>query len=255
MTHALPDEYTAALQELTDAAGGISASEALEVVRKELRCARQDCSDLFASFDEQPLGRASLAQVHRATLKEPRASVSEAAGRGSEYGGGIARPPQEVAVKVQYPGLAGRALGDILGMRAIAGALAWLFPQHDYKWLLPDYEQVLAMELDFVQEAHNAGRARGAMRRRFGVETAAPHSGGSGTESYFGDEGLASASGFVPRGGRSWGASGWREWLTQSPADGAVSVPGVAWGLTSRRVLTMQLAKGVKPTAEGYQEL
>jgi predicted unusual protein kinase regulating ubiquinone biosynthesis (AarF/ABC1/UbiB family) len=42
----------------------------------------KDPSEIFSEFDEQPLGSASIGQVHRAVLKDSG---------------------QEVAVKVQYP--------------------------------------------------------------------------------------------------------------------------------------------------------
>ena len=51
---------------------------------------------VFAEFDEQPLGAASVAQVHRAVLTP-------------KYGGG------EVAVKVQRPAIESKLMGDVVG--------------------------------------------------------------------------------------------------------------------------------------------
>ena len=40
-----------------------------KVIKEDLQ---QDPKDLFETFDEKPLGTASLAQVHKATLKDGR---------------------------------------------------------------------------------------------------------------------------------------------------------------------------------------
>lgn len=101
----------------------------------------------FGSFDEQPIAAASLAQVHRAFLKDG----------------------QEVAVKVQYPGLQKQFATDIATMAVLSKALAWLFPDYQFEWLVPEFEKGLLKELDFIQEADNADRTAKSFAHKQGV--------------------------------------------------------------------------------------
>ena len=89
-----PREYTEALSGLTDYLDPMDYALVKRVVSSEL-CAQGDSfSEIFEEFDELPLGAASVAQVHRATLT-------------AKYGS------REVAVKVQRPGIEQKLLGDI----------------------------------------------------------------------------------------------------------------------------------------------
>src|SRR5919205_2013721 len=87
--------------------------------------------EVFSSFDREPVAAASIAQVHRARLRDGR----------------------EVAVKVQYPGISDLIETDLDALEAIFDAVARLEPGirlrpiSDYlRWTLP-------LELDFVREA------------------------------------------------------------------------------------------------------
>lgn len=77
-----PQQYTDALADFTDNVDPMPASLAKAVVTSELLHADEKFEDVFAEFDQEPLGAASVAQVHRAVLTE-------------KYGG------REVAVKVR----------------------------------------------------------------------------------------------------------------------------------------------------------
>ena len=77
-----PREYTEKLKGLTDYLDPMDFSLVKKVVESELCLQSESFEDLFDSFDVDPLGAASVAQVHRAKLT-------------SKYGGA------EVAVKVQ----------------------------------------------------------------------------------------------------------------------------------------------------------
>ncbi len=97
------------------------------------------CGENFAHLDEQPLGAASLAQVHAGRLPSG----------------------EEVAVKVQRPGIERLVETDLA---AISRTLRWL--KHaaairrrvDVDWLLKEFTTVTRRELDFEREADNAER-------------------------------------------------------------------------------------------------
>lgn len=93
--------------------------------------------ELFESFDPEPLGTASLAQVHRATLSDGR----------------------EVAIKVQHPYVKGNARVDIVTMEYLVKIMGWIFPDFQMQWLVDESKKNLPKELDFIQEGHNAERA------------------------------------------------------------------------------------------------
>ncbi len=84
-------------------------------------------SSTFQSFDKQCVGAASIAQVHRAVTHDGR----------------------EVAVKVQYPGLEHSIGGDWWLIRTAAKAIGKLFPDFEYSWMVPEFENNMRLELDF----------------------------------------------------------------------------------------------------------
>lgn len=96
-------------------------------------------ADSFSDFEEQPLGAASLAQVHRA--------VDKATG-------------QRVAVKCQHPALDDWAPLDLSLTKFTFSTLKWAFPEYDLTWLSSEMEVSLPQELNFVLEGRNATRAR-----------------------------------------------------------------------------------------------
>lgn len=95
--------------------------------------------DYFEEFDRRPIGTASLAQVHMATLK----------GTG-----------ERVAVKVQHPALDEWAKLDLALTRFSFKTLKRYFPEYDMTWLSEEMEASLPKELDFREEGKNAKRAK-----------------------------------------------------------------------------------------------
>lgn len=94
--------------------------------------------ELFSSFEPEPIGAASLAQVHIGTLKDSG---------------------QKVAVKVQHPALAEWVPLDLALTRFTFSMLKRFFPEYDLEWLSKEMEFSLPQELDFRMEADNANRA------------------------------------------------------------------------------------------------
>ncbi|KAK4541243.1 hypothetical protein LTR36_008159 [Oleoguttula mirabilis] len=95
--------------------------------------------DYFSDFDRRPIGAASLAQVHTATLRET---------------GG------KVAVKVQHPALDEWSKLDLALTRFTFKTLKYWFPEYDLTWLSDEMEYSLPLELDFREEGRNARRAK-----------------------------------------------------------------------------------------------
>ncbi|XP_013372637.1 PREDICTED: uncharacterized aarF domain-containing protein kinase 1 isoform X3 [Chinchilla lanigera] len=104
----------------------------------ELCCANRGTfiklHDLFLSFDDTPLGAASLAQVHKAVLRDGRT----------------------VAVKVQHPKVQAQSSKDILLMEVLVLAVKQLFPEFEFMWLVDEAKKNLPLELDFLNEGRNA---------------------------------------------------------------------------------------------------
>ncbi|XP_032964522.1 aarF domain-containing protein kinase 1 isoform X3 [Rhinolophus ferrumequinum] len=95
---------------------------------------RSEIHDLFVSFDDTPLGTASLAQVHKAVLRDGRT----------------------VAVKVQHPKVQAQSSKDILLMEVLVLAVKQLFPEFEFMWLVDEAKKNLPLELDFLNEGRNA---------------------------------------------------------------------------------------------------
>jgi aarF domain-containing kinase len=142
-----PKQYTDALSGFTDQLDPLPASMIKAVIKNELINKDELFSDVFAEFDEEPLGAASIAQVHRAVLTE-------------KYGG------KEVAVKVQRPSIESKLLGDIANLKSISKAFrnADALPL-DYYTVFCELEKQLADEFDFVAEAVAMDRIYNALTR------------------------------------------------------------------------------------------
>lgn len=96
-------------------------------------------SEDFSYFNPTPLGVASLAQVHRATLRDS---------------------DREVAVKIQHPEVARYSAIDIVTTRFIFDTIQRWFPEISIGWLGEEMEISLPQELDFQREFDNANTTR-----------------------------------------------------------------------------------------------
>ncbi|XP_065850355.1 uncharacterized protein [Euphorbia lathyris] len=129
----VPKEYSSTLSSLQDQAVPCHFKAIEEVLRANLG---PDLSKIFLSFDEQPIAAASIAQVHRAILKDC----------------------QEVAVKVQYPALKHQMKIDTTSMSFLSKSVRWFFPDYRFDWLVCEFTKAISSELDFIQEARNSER-------------------------------------------------------------------------------------------------
>ncbi len=132
----VPAPYIAALERMQDDVAPIPFAQVREVVEESLG---GRLGKLFGSFDEHPLGCASLAQVHRATLRDGR----------------------EVAVKVQRPGIAELVRADLDAIAGLAGTADRHTEMgrrvHFADWV-HEFRKTLMAELDYRAEAENLER-------------------------------------------------------------------------------------------------
>jgi predicted unusual protein kinase regulating ubiquinone biosynthesis (AarF/ABC1/UbiB family) len=140
----VPDEVVETLERLHFEAPPMHYSLLREFVLDELGAEPQD---LFDSFQTRAFAAASLGQVHRARLKSG----------------------EEVAVKIQYPGIGKTIRSD---MRNLVSFLAPLRLTEDWDNLLAQVEEVrgmLELETDYEQEAGFLRRARGVFGEDDGI--------------------------------------------------------------------------------------
>src|SRR4051812_5593560 len=110
----VPEEYREDFQRklaaLRDAAPVVSFRDMRRVIEDDLDAS---LSETFASFEEEPIAAASIGQVYRATLADGR----------------------RVAVKVQYPGVAGAVRADLQNLGLILRVVKRIAPGLDVKAL------------------------------------------------------------------------------------------------------------------------
>lgn len=136
MNYLLPLEWTTTFIPLQDKCP-VSSFESIEAMFT--KDTGEPLSDYFSEFDHEPIGAASLAQVHLAIVKETG---------------------QRAAVKVQHPALAEWINLDLGLTRFTFTMLKRFFPEYDLEWLSNEMELSLPQELDFSLEGENARRAK-----------------------------------------------------------------------------------------------
>jgi len=127
----LPKEYVKALRPLQDGVPPRDITQISTIIEKSTG---KKMDDIFVSFDEKPIGSASIAQAHRATLRA--------------YDGSV--PNEEVIVKVQYPEVAELFDADLNNLEMVT------------KLFMPENRELVKAlrerhenELDFRIEADN----------------------------------------------------------------------------------------------------
>lgn len=138
----LPEPYLEALSRLQDQIEPFSYAEVTHIVTTELGVR---ISKAFTEFDPEPAAAASLAQVHRAYLRDGRA----------------------VVVKIQRPGVRQQIVEDLEALEEVAGFLdahTEVGKRYEFENMLTDLRQSLLRELDFQQEASNLNRLRASLR-------------------------------------------------------------------------------------------
>ncbi|KAM3159999.1 ABC1 domain-containing protein [Lachancea thermotolerans] len=134
MTYLLPPEWTETMVPLQDKCPQSTHQEIEDLFKQDLKI---DIQDMFSDFDPEPIGVASLAQVHVATLR----STGE-----------------KVAVKCQHPSLKEFVPLDVLLTQTVFNVVDVLFPEYPLTWLADELQNSIYVELDFTKEAENARR-------------------------------------------------------------------------------------------------
>ncbi len=129
----IPPEYRAALQSLQAQAPPMDFPTIRDVAERELGMPLERA---FARFDEKPLASASIGQVHRARL---------ASG-------------EDVAVKIQYPGVGDAIRADLANAGMLYRAMGLFYPNLDPGPLVEELRGRIGEELDYANEARNQRR-------------------------------------------------------------------------------------------------
>jgi predicted unusual protein kinase regulating ubiquinone biosynthesis (AarF/ABC1/UbiB family) len=124
------EEFQRKLGELRDAAPKVRFSDMRKVIESELG---ERLKDVFAEFDEHPIAAASIGQVYRAQLDDGR----------------------DVAVKVQYPGVAQAVRADMQNLGMILRLMKRVAPGLDVQATGEEIRARIGEELDYELEAAN----------------------------------------------------------------------------------------------------
>ena len=127
----VPNEYVDVLSQLQDEV----PPEPFAVIEREVvRELGRPLAAVFSDFEEAPVAAASLAQVHRAVLKDGRVA----------------------AVKVQYSGIEALVASDLTNIARFCQILNRLDRTLDFRFLGEEMGRMIPKELDFLNEGRNA---------------------------------------------------------------------------------------------------
>src|SRR3990170_6637299 len=125
--------YKDALTMLQNSAPPMDPEASKAVIKEEFG---RPVEDVFATFQDEAIAAASIGQVHRATLPSG----------------------EEVAVKVQYPGVDQAVRSDIKNVSAMTKLAVAIAPNLDPKEVANEVRERVLEELDYRREAKNQAR-------------------------------------------------------------------------------------------------
>jgi ubiquinone biosynthesis protein len=129
-----PENYIQEFSKLTDRVPAFEFEKITKILEAEYG---RDPSTIFDHIQEEPIGSASMAQVHLAKLKDS---------------------DQEVVIKVQRPGIRKTVQNDIQVLLFVAQSLEKLredFHIINLTGLVKEFQKTINEELDFTREARN----------------------------------------------------------------------------------------------------
>ena len=132
----VPANFINEFQKLQDEVPPFPAAQAREVIEAQLG---QPVEQLFSSFDEVPLAAASIAQVHRAVVKDG----------------------EQVVVKIQRPHIRNVIETDLNILFDLAGLIERRIPESELynpTAIAQEFARTIRRELDFIREGRNIDR-------------------------------------------------------------------------------------------------
>jgi aarF domain-containing kinase len=124
----LPPEFAQALSVLRSEAAPMPTAQVRRVLGREYG---KGWESRFAHFDFEPVAAASIGQVHRARMQDGR----------------------DLALKVQYPGVARSIASDVDNVAALLRLFNVLPLELDVRGIAEEAKRQLAQEADYLQEA------------------------------------------------------------------------------------------------------
>jgi predicted unusual protein kinase regulating ubiquinone biosynthesis (AarF/ABC1/UbiB family) len=124
------EEFQRKLGRLRDAAPTVTFKDMRRVIEEELG---ERITEIFEEFEQEPIAAASIGQVYRARLRDGR----------------------QVAVKVQYPGVAAAVRADMQNLGLILRLLKRIAPGLDPQAIGKEIRDRIEEELDYELEAQN----------------------------------------------------------------------------------------------------
>jgi len=149
----LPPEIIREFQSLQDRVPPMASEDVRHVIESELG---MPLDEIFEEFDFEPIGSASIAQVHRATLSSG----------------------DDVAVKVQRRGIAQSIRSDMHILYSLASVLEKrikLPGLHTPSTIVREFDVAITNELDFTQEMRAAERFHKAFAKNPDILVPRPH--------------------------------------------------------------------------------
>src|SRR3954464_5161727 len=135
----VPEEYREEFQrklgELRDAAPKVRFEDMQKVIEEELE---EPVTEVFSEFDTEPIAAASIGQVYRATLHDGR----------------------DVAVKVQYPGVAGAVRADMQNLGLILRLMKRVAPGIDVGAIADEVRKRINESSTTSSRPRTSGRCR-----------------------------------------------------------------------------------------------
>eukprot|EP00521_Asterionellopsis_glacialis_P006022 CAMPEP_0195281418 /NCGR_PEP_ID=MMETSP0707-20130614/737_1 /TAXON_ID=33640 /ORGANISM="Asterionellopsis glacialis, Strain CCMP134" /LENGTH=978 /DNA_ID=CAMNT_0040340301 /DNA_START=58 /DNA_END=2994 /DNA_ORIENTATION=+ len=141
----MPPAYLQQLSTLQDSMPPKSYQDIQQTLQEQLS---DDEMNMLESIDPKPLSTASLAQVHRATLRE------------NKDGDNDEDTMRDVVLKVQHRGVASLMVQDMANLKSILTMVAKFEPDSDFTPIIQEYTSEVTKELDFRTEAQNMEEVR-----------------------------------------------------------------------------------------------
>lgn len=145
----LPPEFVDQLSLLQHSAPAMDFATVKGAVEKAFE---RPLEELFAEFSEEPIGAASIGQVHRARTRDG----------------------QDVAVKVQYPGIADTIRSDMKNLGSLLVMMRAAMPKERVDGYLEEITTVIERESDYLNEAENLERFQVLLKNVRGVRVPVP---------------------------------------------------------------------------------